>query len=228
MQPIEIESAMTVALATPLSQIELIPGSAIRVSGVSWESYIVLLQELGEHRATRIAYNDGVLEIRMPGAFHEIVNRVLAAIVLVLAEELGLELNNLGSTRFDSPDFSKGIEPDSCFYIQHARVAQGLDGEMSSKVPPDLAVEVDIAHRSQSKLPIYSAIAVPELWLYRQDALSILALQGGQYREISTSLAFPSVSVVQLNQWVQLRKTGTDLTVVRAVRAFCRDRSTSP
>ncbi|MDC0831585.1 hypothetical protein POG22_00990 [Geitlerinema sp. CS-897] len=58
MQPIEIESAMTVALATPLSQIELIPGSAIRVSGVSWESYIALLQELGENRATRIAYRE--------------------------------------------------------------------------------------------------------------------------------------------------------------------------
>ncbi|MDC0831583.1 Uma2 family endonuclease [Geitlerinema sp. CS-897] len=169
-----------------------------------------------------------MLEIRMPGAFHEIVNRVLAAIVLVLAEELGLEFNNLGSTRFDSSEFAKGIEPNSCFFIQNAQAAQGLDGEISSNVPPDLAVEVDIAHRSQSKLPIYSAIAVPELWLYRQDALSILALQGGEYQEISTSLAFPAVSVAQLNQWLQLRKTGTDLTAVRAVREFCRDRSTSP
>ncbi len=59
---------MTVTLATPLSQIELMPGSAIRVNGVTWESYIALLCDLGEDRATRIAYNDRVLEIRMPGA----------------------------------------------------------------------------------------------------------------------------------------------------------------
>jgi len=86
-----------------------------------------------------------------------------------------------------------------------------------------LAIEVDIAHRSQSKLPIYSAMGVLEIWLYRQDALSILCLQGDEYQETPASLAFPTVSVTQLNEGLQLRKTGTDLTVVRAVREFCRN-----
>lgn len=215
---------MTVALATPLSQIELSPGSAIRVGGVTWESYIALLAELGSDRATRVAYSDGRLEIRMPGSLHEIVNRLLATIAMVLAEEFELEFNNLGSTTFNRPDLSQGIEPDSCFYVQNARAAQGLEGEMVATCPPDLAVEVDIANRSERKLPIYAAMGVPEVWLYRQGSLSILGLEGEEYRAVSTSRAFPAVGVAQLNQWLQLRQTGTDLTVVRSVRQFCRDR----
>ena len=42
--------------------------------------------------STRIAYDQGVLEIRMPGEPHEIVNRLLAKIITVLAMELGMEL----------------------------------------------------------------------------------------------------------------------------------------
>ncbi|WP_216351478.1 Uma2 family endonuclease [Leptolyngbya sp. 'hensonii'] len=91
---------MSTVLATPISQIELSPDSAIRISGVSWEGYIALLQELGNDRSTRIAYDDGVLEIRMPGQPHEAANRVLAAIAFALAEELGVDFNNMGSTAF--------------------------------------------------------------------------------------------------------------------------------
>ncbi|MGF1523988.1 MAG: hypothetical protein ACFBSF_16850 [Leptolyngbyaceae cyanobacterium] len=80
---------MSAILATPLSQIELTPGSAMRITGVTWESYLALLSELGENRATRITYDTGILEIRMPGQLHEVINQVLAAIILVLAEELG-------------------------------------------------------------------------------------------------------------------------------------------
>jgi hypothetical protein len=66
---------VTVAIATPLSKIELTPGSAMQISGVNWESYIALMQELGDTRSTRIAYANGVLEIRMPGQQHEVLNR---------------------------------------------------------------------------------------------------------------------------------------------------------
>ncbi|MDA0673799.1 MAG: Uma2 family endonuclease [Cyanobacteria bacterium] len=214
---------MTATLATPLSQIELTPGSALRITEVAWESYVALLCELGENRATRIAYNRGVLEIRMPGQLHEVINQVVAAIILALAEELDFEFNSLGSMRINRPDLAKGIEPDSCFYIQSAQAGQGVEVNIPQDLPPDLALEVDIANRSDSKLPIYEAIGVPEIWLYRQEQLTILVLQADEYQSQAASRAFPTVSAEQLNQWIQLRKTGTDLTVIRAVRAFCRE-----
>ena len=214
---------MTATLATPISQIELSPGSAVRIVDVTWESYLALLSELGENRATRITYDTGVLEIRMPGQFHEVINQVLATTVLVLAEELGFEFNNLGSMRMNRADLAKGIEPDSCFYVQNAQAGQGIDTPIPPNLPPDLAVEVDIANRSDSKLTIYPAMGVPEVWLCQQETLTILVLQEDGYQPQSMSRAFPSLAAEQLNQWIQLRKTGTDLTVIRAVRQFCRN-----
>ncbi len=97
---------MTVAIATPLSKIELTPGSAMQISGVNWERHIALMQELGNTRSTR-AYANGVLEIRMPGQQHEVLNYALAGIVLTLAEELGYDFNDLGSMTINRPELSK-------------------------------------------------------------------------------------------------------------------------
>jgi hypothetical protein len=64
---------------------------------------------------------------------------------------------------------------------------------------------------------------VPEIWLYRRQVLSIQWLQDGQYTDAVNSRAFPMVSVGQLNQWIELRKTETDLTVLREVQRFGRE-----
>lgn len=213
---------MSVAIAAPISQIELTPGSAIRIGGMTWEGYVALLQELGDDRSTRVAYEDGVLEIRMPGQSHESVNRVLAAIALTLAEEFGFEFNDLGSMTMNRADLSKGIEPDSCFYIQNAQAGQGLGEVIANDLPPDLALEVDIANRSDSKLSLYQAMSVPEIWLYQRDRVKIKLLENGIYVNALISRAFPFVNAEQLNSWLDLRRTGTDLTVVRAVRKFCQ------
>ncbi len=224
---------MTSTIAAPISQIELTPDSAMLI-GMSWDSYLALLQELGDNRSTRLAYEDGILEIRMPGQPHEAINRVLATIALTLAEAFGLEFNDLGSFTLNHPDLSKGVEPDSCFYIQNAQPGQGLGEPIASELPPDLALEVDIANRSDSKLSIYLAMGVPEIWLYRHRGSSAGRVQikhlhsnsqnpdSREYRDALTSLAFPTVTADLLNQWLELRRTGTDLTVVRAVRQFCR------
>jgi Uma2 family endonuclease len=212
---------MTVTLATPISQIELIPGSAMQLSGITWEGYIALLQELGDTRLTRVAFVNGLLEIRMPSQQHEAINRVLAAIALTLAEEFGYEFNDLGSMTINRPQLNRGLEPDSCFYIQNAQPGQGM-GTAITDLRPDLAIEVDIANRSDKKLSIYQAIEVPEVWLYQANCIQIQLLENGVYINSPTSRAFPILSAEQLSQWLEIRRTGTDLTVVRAVRQFCR------
>lgn len=213
---------MTTVIATPISQIKLAPGSAITISGLTWKTYAALLQEMSEDRPTRIAYDQGVLEIRMPGELHEIVNRLLAKIITMLAMELGIEANDFGSVTLNREGLDRGIEPDTCFYIQHAAGGQGMDENYSESLPPDLVLEVDIASSSASKLPIYQAMGVPEVWLYRRQGLSIQWLQAEQYTDMSNSRAFPMVRVEQLNQWLKLRQTETDLAVLRDVQRFCR------
>ncbi len=216
---------MAVALATPLSQIVLSPGSAMTVTGLTWLQYQLFLTELGEDRATRLAYHDGILEVRMPGKLHEIVNRLLSKIVFALAEELGLEMVDLGSMTWNREDLDKGIEPDSCFYLQNAAQVQGLNPDIPSNLPPDLAIEVDIASGSNNKLPIYQALGIPELWVYREGKVQILDLRGAQVQAVGNSIAFAAVSSEQIQAWVNLRETGTDLAVIKAVRQFCRQSS---
>lgn len=213
---------MPIALATPLSQIVLSPGSAMTVTGLTWPQYQLLLTELGEDRASRLAYRHGVLEVRMPGKLHEIVNRLLSKIVFALAEELGVELVDLGSMTWNREDLGQGIEPDSCFYLHHAPQVRGLNPHIPANLPPDLAIEVDIASGSANKLPIYQALGVPELWIYREGQVHILDLRGPQVQLVRQSLTFAVVSAEQLQAWVALRETETDLAVVKAVRQFCR------
>lgn len=213
---------MPVTLATPLNQIALSPGSAMAVSGLSWQHYQLLLAELGDNRATRLAYSNGVLEIRMPSQIHEIVNRLLSKIIFALAEELGLEIVDLGSTTWNREDLGKGIEPDSCFFIQNAHLVQGLNPEIRPDLSPDLAIEVDIASASDKKLVIYQALRVPELWVYSKGKIRILDLRDTQIRDVENSIAFSTVSAERLQAWINLRESGTDLMVVRAVRQFCQ------
>jgi Uma2 family endonuclease len=207
------------AVAMPINRIKLAPDSAMMISELTWVRYQELLNELGNDRSTRTAYDQGTLEIRMPGETHEIINRLLAKIITTLALELGIEANDFGSTTLNRKSIDRGIEPDSCFYIQNAR--RGMALKVSESLAPDLAIEVDIASSSMGKMAIYQAIGIPEIWLYRRSILSIQCLLNGQYVDSSTSLSFP-VTMEVLNQWLELRKTETDLTVLRSVQQFCR------
>lgn len=89
---------------------------------------------------------------------HEIVNRLLAKIITMLALEFGMEANDFGSVTLNREELDRGIEPDTCFYIQNAAKGQGMAGNVSESLPPDLALEVDIASSSTSKMAIYQAM----------------------------------------------------------------------
>ncbi len=211
---------MAITLATPLSEIALSPGSAITLTGLSWPHYQALLAELGENRATRLAYSDGVLELRMPSQLHEIISRLLSKIIFALAEQGDREIVDLGSTTWNRVDLAKGIEPDGCFLIQNAQRMPGLNPTIPPDLAPDLVIEVDIASTSEKKLAIYQAFGVPELWIYRNGQIHILIRQDGQFYPAENSLAFPTLSALQLQTWITLRATTSDLAVIKAVRQF--------
>ena len=62
--------------------------------------------------------------------------------------------------------------------------------------PPDLAIESDVT--SKTLLSAYEAIAVPEIWIYRDDSLKIFLLSDGQYLESENSLLFPDLDIKTL------------------------------
>jgi 23S rRNA A2030 N6-methylase RlmJ len=54
-----------------LQQIRVPPGQRILLEAISWHEFEAIVEELGEHRGTRIAHSQGTLEIESPLPEHE-------------------------------------------------------------------------------------------------------------------------------------------------------------
>lgn len=195
----------------------------ILLEGVTWATYQALLKELGDHRASMLAYDRGVLEIIVPSDLHEFINRILEAIVRALTEELNMRLRGYGSTTLEREDLARGVEPDSCFYIQNVDRILGKKLDIQTDPPPDLAVEVDITSSSRRRLNIYLQLQIPEVWRYtEQQGITIYQLQNGEYVECEFSPTFPIISGAVLVQFLQLAETEDDNSLIRALRQWLR------
>ncbi|MEM7593054.1 MAG: Uma2 family endonuclease, partial [Cyanobacteria bacterium P01_A01_bin.83] len=167
------------------------PGQTVVLANISWEEFEAIVEDLGESCSSRIAYDNGKLEIMTPLPEHEINKVYISNFVEILLEELDIEFCPLGSTTFKNQSMFKGIEPDSCFYIQNEIAVSGKDRlDLTIDPPPDLALEIDITNRSHPE--IYQALGVPELWQYETGKLKILLLEDGKYIESKTSSIFPN------------------------------------
>ena len=191
--------------------------------GVTWQTYQALLQELGNQRSSRLAYDQGILEIIMPSELHEIINRLLELIITALTDELRMKIKGYGSITLDREDLARGVEPDSCFYIQNVERILGRKLDISTDPPPNLAIEVDISSSSRRRFNIYLQLRIPEVWRYtQQDGMVIYQLQGNEYVECQFSPTFPYVSGATLWQFLQLAETEDDNGVIRALRQWLK------
>ncbi len=164
---------------------------------ISWETFEALLRDTGEDRGSRFAYDCGVLEIMTPLFEHENPKSNFGNFIIALAEELGIEVRSAGSTTLKRKVSKRGIEPDTCYYIQNELAIRGKQTlDLENDPPPDLAIEIDITSSSVNKLGIYSALGVAELWRYDGQNLKFYQLIEGQYVECKFSIAFPLVSVL--------------------------------
>src|SRR5215471_15084673 len=119
-------------MATVLS----LPEQRVILRGVSWDTYESLLSDHVGASAPRFTFDRGVLEIMSPSSDHEEYNRTLALLVEVLAEELRIDIRNLGSTTLKREDFERSFEADSSFYIQTAERMSGRSHVDPAVDPP--------------------------------------------------------------------------------------------
>jgi Uma2 family endonuclease len=195
---------------------------------IGWNTYERLLADHENNSAPRFTYDRGELEIMSPSPEHEKFNRRIAQLVLVVAEDLGIEAEDLGSTTFRREDLERGFEPDSCFYIQNEERVRGKDRiDLSVDPPPDLVIEINITNPSFSKLPIYAQIGVPEVWRYDGERMTILVLEESDYAETSESIVLPPVTSNVLTDFVEKSKTTTRTAWLKEVREWARKRTES-
>ncbi|MDB9536814.1 Uma2 family endonuclease [Dolichospermum planctonicum CS-1226] len=190
---------------------------------LSWDTFEALLRDTGEHRGSRFAYDCGTLEIMTPLFEHENPKIQFDRLIFSLAEELDIEVRSAGSTTLKRKSLAKGIEPDSCYYIQNEAAMRGRETlNLEIDPPPDLAVAIDITTSSVNKFNIYAALGVAELWRYDGEVLKFYQLVENQYIEIKFSLAFPLVSVGDMNRFIQQSKTMGEIALLKSFRAWVR------
>jgi Uma2 family endonuclease len=178
-------------------QIHVPPGQRVELENINWAEFEAIVAELGEHRAARIAYSNGTLEIMAPLPEHEKDKVYLGDFVKILLDELGWPWESLGSTTFKKQLAAAGLEPDNCFYIRNAAAVMGKQRlDLSVDPPPDLSIEIDLTSKTQ--MSAYLRLQVPEVWCYDRSRLSINILQAGEYVEVTESPTFPGWRIIEI------------------------------
>lgn len=205
---------MTATLLAP-------PAEMIHLSGISWQTYETLLDELSDRRL-RLTYNRGDLEIMAPSPEHELGKEVLGRFVETLAEELEVQIYPLGSTTFKRPELS-GAEPDKCFYIRNIGAVRGKRRlDLTEDPAPDLTIEIDVTSSSNNRLQVYADLGVAEVWIYNGESLVVKQLQNGTYITSQTSQFFPNLPIPDIAVFLQQADTMDYLELVRAFRNWVR------
>ena len=206
-----------------LKRLSVPPGQRVLLKDVSWQEFETILEEMGEHRASKLAYDKGTLEIMNPLPEHEANKEIIGDLVKALLEELDIEFLTLGSTTFKNQDMAQGIEPDQCFYIQNEAVVRGKKRiDLAFDPPPDLALEIDVTSRTHPS--IYEALKVPELWRFEKGKLQINVLVDDSYVESNPSPNFPGLPLIEVipNYVEQSQIVGRNKTF-RAFQAWVRE-----
>ncbi|MBV9960558.1 MAG: Uma2 family endonuclease [Acidobacteria bacterium] len=187
--------------------------------GVAWETYLQLLEELGDETNVRLTFNRGALEIMSPKRLHEQITRLVDMIVTLLAFELGLNVDNCGAMTLRVAAVERGGEPDSCFYIAHEAAVRGSEEiDLQIHPPPDMVLEVDITNPSLDKFGLYLAARVPEVWRYDGAHMSFHLLAGEQYQNASHSLCFPHLTTQMLERYLHLGREQGSTAMLQVVK----------
>ncbi len=183
---------------------EQVPAEArVILKGVSWSTFKALMADIGEDRSCRIAYDQGILEIMVPYEQHEEPKILISSFVEALADELEIEIRQLGSLTLEREDLTRAVEPDTCFYIQNESKVRGKNIDLPNDPPPDLVVESDYTRSSLNKFNIYASLGVPELWRYRKQMLQVYQLVEGNYQVNDKSIAFPFLPIAEVPRLIE-------------------------
>lgn len=196
----------------------------VLLQNVSWQLFEYLLAELGEVRASRLAYDQGMLEIMAPLMPHESSNRLIERLIIVLVEELNLNVKSVGSMTCKREDLERGAEPDSSYYIQNELLVRSKEEiDLKQDPPPDLVLEVEYSKSALNKLQLYAAMGVPEFWRYNGSSLRIYRLEAGQYVQCENSPTFAPIRTSEIPRFLQQSKEIGEMGVKKAFRIWVKE-----
>lgn len=192
--------------------------SVVTFQGAGWEDYEDLLRQVDKRKGLRISYSEGVLQVMTVSSEHENYADFIRILVAHLSFRRHIKIRFFGSATMKKGTFSKGTEPDACFYVQSADLlGNKMRLDFGVDPPPDIVVEVDVHHDTRFKFPIYAVLGVPEIWRFDGKVMTFHRLEQGEYVATDSSGALPQISAPILTRFLgQLAAEGE----LQAMMAF--------
>ena len=112
------------------------------------------------------------MELMVRGPMHHRHAKWIDRLIMTIADELEIPIEDLGETTWQREQADRGIEADLSYFFEPAKIETVRDAELreSNKVEdypnPDLVVEVDISPPQVDRDGIYAALKVPEVWVF--------------------------------------------------------------
>lgn len=184
------------------------PGEVRVFRDVEWSEYERLHQQLPpDSNLVQVSFSEGVLQLMSTSTLHETYAQFINGLMRLLSLRLRIDIRFFGTATIKKSRKQKGLEPDACFYVQTVpQLGKRLKLDFEVDPPPDVALEVDIYHGSVSKMPIYAALEIPEVWRYDNKVLTIHLLRDGQYQQTESSAALPMLTAEDLTRFLDLMK----------------------
>jgi Uma2 family endonuclease len=180
------------ALVSP-EKIQLPAGAVLRLLA-TWQEYQSLCDQRGDGSIPRLKYRDGEVLLMSPLPVHGRDANIISDLVKALLDHDEREYDAFTPVTMTVPEES-GIEPDYCFYIDNWPAVSGKKRiDRQNDPPPDLVIETDVT--SYSDVQDYLPYRVPEVWLYKNQKISIYQLQGDAYQLQTHSQYFPDFDLL--------------------------------
>ena len=158
--------------------------------GISWQQYETLRQTLDGVSGTRMTYLNGTLEIMTPSPEHEDSKATIGDLLSVYLTQKQIRFYHRGSPTLKNQDTARGKEPDDSFNLE------------TKKDIPDIAIEVIVSSGSLDILSVYQGLGVLEVWLWKNNQLSIHHLCPQGYEQITKSELLPELNLALLVKYL--------------------------
>jgi Uma2 family endonuclease len=204
------------------------PEKRVIISDATWDDYERFCDAITEGSNVRIAFDGKDIEIMTLGPRHESLRDLLGQFVHLVAGELAIERQAVGSTTWKRKKVNRGVESDLCYYFDPVKLANynAATARQSNDVKdypnPDLAIEIDLSRSKIDRLGIYAALKVPELWRVDKKSVSIAHLGPQGSYVIVASSRFLHVRSDEIMRWLIEEDSSIRVNWERRLREWAR------
>jgi Uma2 family endonuclease len=175
--------------------------------GRTWDQFKLIQAGFKDFPGARLFYFDGTIEILMPGRDHEVFKGIIALLLGIFFEEVGIEFEPTGSMTQECEAIAS-VQADESYCIG------------TSKPIPDLSIEIVFTSGGSNKLQRYQALGVPEVWFWQDGVFALYRLRQSGYEHINRS-EIPELATLDIELLTRCVLMG-ETSRLEAMRQFRR------